>query len=509
MKRFFAYFLLCAATFGTLRAQPVRECEGLCLESAVLGREVRYSVILPAGYDASQRAYPVVWCFHGLGGDHATWIEYADLARVLARETTAGRIGPFIAVMPDGYDSYYADRCDGSFDYERMLLEELLPRIERDYRTDGRRAALGFSMGGFGAMSVALRHRDLFCAAAALSPSIRSDSQYLAEEQMGWDAQWGRIFGGVGCTGSARLTDYYRARSPYHLLERLDSADLRGFRLFIDTGDREQTLCRSNEELHRMLCARGIAHRWRVRAGGHDFAFWNESLREALPFLSEALAGRDWQPAEPSPAALSASVVPSGEIDVARFYLPRTGIDSDRRYAAVYVVGADPETERALAAQRDALLHSGALHPLVLCFLPADSLRERIDRIEAALPVRAESRMRGVVCFGAAAAGVLPLLAEGPFFSGAVLAEPTGICSDDEAAEAFAAALAGQDPWRYARLWLDVASESPRYAEPSRLHVALRERALEHEFRTRWADNGPIPACRAEWLRFLDERFHH
>lgn len=90
-----------------------------------------------------------------------------------------GKIQPFIMVIPDGYLSYYSDTYDGSSLYETFFIKELVPYIDNNYRTRkdiNGRSIIGFSMGGFGALSVSLRNRHLFGSVVALSPSIRTEN---------------------------------------------------------------------------------------------------------------------------------------------------------------------------------------------------------------------------------------------------------------------------------------------------------------------------------------------
>lgn len=95
-----------------------------------------------------------------------------------------GKIQPFIMVIPDGYLSYYSDTYDSSSLYETFFIKELVPYIDNNYRTRkdiNGRSIIGFSMGGFGALSVSLRNRHLFGSVVALSPSIRTEKQYIEE----------------------------------------------------------------------------------------------------------------------------------------------------------------------------------------------------------------------------------------------------------------------------------------------------------------------------------------
>lgn len=96
---------------------------------------------------------------------------YADLAK---REGS-GEIAPSLWVAVTHYRSWYADRKDGRFPYERFLLEELLPGLERRFPDFGgspeARSVAGLSMGGFGALNLAARSH-AFSRCAALSPAL-------------------------------------------------------------------------------------------------------------------------------------------------------------------------------------------------------------------------------------------------------------------------------------------------------------------------------------------------
>lgn len=96
---------------------------------------------------------------------------YADLA---AREASGG-LAPSLWVAPDNLMSWYADRKDGKLPYERFLMEELIPALERDHPAYGgseeARTVAGLSMGGFGALNLAARTK-AFSRCVALSPAL-------------------------------------------------------------------------------------------------------------------------------------------------------------------------------------------------------------------------------------------------------------------------------------------------------------------------------------------------
>ena len=168
--------LFAAAAIAAAATRPV-ELENCRLQSSVLGHDVAYSVVLPADADKGMH-YPVLYLLHGVGGDHSSWLEYADVAGMMQR----GEMPEMIVVMPDGYLSYYSDAADGSLPYETFFTTEFMQAIDSIHPTlPGRenRVISGFSMGGFGAMTLGLRNPDKFGTVISLSPSMRTDSCLL------------------------------------------------------------------------------------------------------------------------------------------------------------------------------------------------------------------------------------------------------------------------------------------------------------------------------------------
>lgn len=139
------------------------------IASEILGREWPCKVYLPGGYDSTASRYPVVYLLHGSGGDENEWDRiYPVLDSLIA----AGSIPPLIAVAPASGTSWWVD---GRERFESAFFSDLIPAIDRQYRTIIRRegrAVAGFSMGGYGALRYALAHSDMFAAATLLSPAL-------------------------------------------------------------------------------------------------------------------------------------------------------------------------------------------------------------------------------------------------------------------------------------------------------------------------------------------------
>jgi S-formylglutathione hydrolase FrmB len=72
-KLFFVLFLLFSVS---AMAQNGVVKESLAIESKLLGYPVKYSVYLPAGYESSQRSYPVLYLLHGYSDDETGWTQF-------------------------------------------------------------------------------------------------------------------------------------------------------------------------------------------------------------------------------------------------------------------------------------------------------------------------------------------------------------------------------------------------------------------------------------------------
>ncbi len=285
-----------------------------------LGVDKPYLVYLPAGYDAAtERRYPTIYMLHGLGGNQGNWIESGALDRA------ADGLGlQAIVVMPDGDASFYADWASGEdreacairgnpFNrgeqadaycvatpaYETYVVRDLIAHVDATYRTAATRASRGIgglSMGGFGALALAMRHRDTFAAAASHSGvdslfyagpfPYQRGQVVLLDDVKSWGRDMDpfgshvrRIFGG----DLARWRDH----DPVTLAQGLAPGDLA---LYLDCGtDDGFQLHNHAQYLHDVLLDRGIAHDWYLGPGRHDFGFWKSRIDDSLGFFARSL----------------------------------------------------------------------------------------------------------------------------------------------------------------------------------------------------------------------------
>ncbi len=132
--------------------------------SASAQQDVGYCIYLPPNYGHSQDRYPVIYNLHGNGGNEFHSFEDVQL---LHTGIIDRRVPPMIVVLPNGGKStFYKDSFDGKFPIETMLIRELIPHVDSNYRTIAARHGRcieGFSMGGRGATRLAMKYPQMFC----------------------------------------------------------------------------------------------------------------------------------------------------------------------------------------------------------------------------------------------------------------------------------------------------------------------------------------------------------
>lgn len=167
------------------------ELESRVLKNNPLGdpNRRRIPVYLPPGYaERTTRRYPVFYVLAGFGGfgesliQRSAWSE--SLPERLDRLIHAGQMRPAIVVMPDCFTRYGGSQYRNSSAtgrYEDHLVRELLPHVDRRYRSNGRRAVLGKSSGGYGALVLGMRHPEVFHALACHSGDMYFEYCYLPD----------------------------------------------------------------------------------------------------------------------------------------------------------------------------------------------------------------------------------------------------------------------------------------------------------------------------------------
>ena len=254
------------SAFYDVQDVPHGEIRTLLYMSRSNGVTRELTVYVPPGYEqARNRRYPVLYLLHGFANDHHSWHRYGRANDILDNLLAQRKIDPFLVVMPLGYGGAYINgdgtgiapngdvRGDAML-YERDLLEDIIPMIERNYRTipdRKHRAIVGFSMGGGQAGRVGLRHLETFSQVGIMSAGMA---------------------GGSDTEPMATL-----AANPAKANKLIDL-------LWIACG-KEDAALKGARTLHQALEQAGIEHTYLETEGAHHWRVWRRYLRDLAPLL--------------------------------------------------------------------------------------------------------------------------------------------------------------------------------------------------------------------------------
>ncbi|MEJ7646584.1 MAG: alpha/beta hydrolase-fold protein [Chryseolinea sp.] len=286
MKHLIIFALIFFTTHATAQQGFLKE--SLSVKSAVLGKDVKYSIYLPADYERSNRIYPVLYLLHGYSDDHTGWTQFGEAHLIADKVIGEGGAAPMIIVMPDAGVSWYINNHNGTVKWEDFFIKEFIPHVDATYRTrpsKNYRAIAGLSMGGYGTMIMATKHAELFSAAAPLSAGIFTNDEIVDGEDEMWKVVLGDLYGGKELVGKKRLTEHYSKNSILSLVSSGNIETLKSVRYYIDCGDKD-FLIKGNMALHSLMIDKKIDHEFRVREGSHNWTYWRTSLPEVMKFVS-------------------------------------------------------------------------------------------------------------------------------------------------------------------------------------------------------------------------------
>ena len=255
---FLSLVAVCAAGF---RADTVK------VHSAVMDKDIPVIVLVPEA--AARATCPVVYLLHGHAGDYRFW---PSIRKDLGQ--TADAWG-FIFVCPDAGNSWYWDSpLKKDSQYETFMSRELVEWVDAHYPTRADRfgrAISGLSMGGHGALFLAMRHSDVFGSAGSMSgcPDIRvHPNNWGIEELLG------------NYANHSGLWDEMCVVNQIHRIHKGDLA------LIIDCGE-DDFMLEMNKDLHVRLLGAGIDPDFITRPGAHWFTYWQNALDYQLLFHSK------------------------------------------------------------------------------------------------------------------------------------------------------------------------------------------------------------------------------
>lgn len=245
----------------------------VAVHSASMHKEIPCVIVKPDSYSGNDRRYPVVYLLHGHSGSYASWIkgmpnikDDADLYQILL-------------VCPDGGNNswYFDSPIDSTRKYETHVSKEVVEFVDANYRTipdRNHRAITGLSMGGHGALYIALRHADTFGAAGSTSGGVDIrpfKNRWQIDQQIG---------------DTVRHEKNWETMTIVNMIDRYPAASLA---IIFDCGT-EDFFYAVNTSLHEKMLRLHLPHDYSERPGGHTVAYWKNSIDFQLLYFQKYFA---------------------------------------------------------------------------------------------------------------------------------------------------------------------------------------------------------------------------
>lgn len=226
-------------------------------------------VIRPASYGRVSHLMPVVYLLHGYSGKYSDWIKKAPFLGDIADKYK------LIIVCPDGHFSswYFDSPVDSSMRYETYIAKEVPAYIDSHYKVERSRyarAITGLSMGGHGALFIALRHPDIFGACGSMSGGVDLSAvtnRFDVPKRLG---------------DTVTHADNWKNYSVSNIVEKYNKKD--SLAIIIDCGT-DDFFYKINHDLHEKMLKLNIPHEYIERPGRHDWKFWTRSVIFHLQFF--------------------------------------------------------------------------------------------------------------------------------------------------------------------------------------------------------------------------------
>lgn len=237
---------------------PVGKLDSIRYESKTVGTTRKALVYTPPGY-SKKKKYPVLYLLHGIGGDEKEWLRGGSPQVILDNLYAGKKLEPMIVVMPNGRamkddravgNIFDKDKVEAFATFEKDLLTDLIPFIEKNYSTltdREHRAIAGLSMGGGQSLNFGLGNLTTFA--------------------------W------VGGFSSAPNT-----KKPEELVPNPEEAKKKLKLLWISCGDNDGLISFS-KRTHDYLYQNNVPHIYYVEPGVHDFKVWKNGLYMFSQFL--------------------------------------------------------------------------------------------------------------------------------------------------------------------------------------------------------------------------------
>lgn len=260
-------FLCAGLLLISIRANAAK-VDTVLTHSNSMHKDIKAVVICPEHYSKHNK-YPVMYLLHGFSGNYADWITKVPAISQLADQYH------FIIVCPDGnFASWYFDSpMNADWKYETYISGELIHYIDTHFATitnRNGRVITGLSMGGHGALFLAIRHQEVYGAAGSMSGCVDL-------------VPFAKSFGISQVLGDYESNPQrWKDNSVINMIENLSPGALS---IIFDCGYSDG-FYPSNLAMHQRMVEKKIPHDFIVRNGGHSWEYWGNSIVYQALFFS-------------------------------------------------------------------------------------------------------------------------------------------------------------------------------------------------------------------------------
>lgn len=272
MKKFLLSLTIAiAAAFTASAVNP--QGDTITIASQYIDPAMNVIVVKPADYDSpasASKRYPVVYLLHGYADDYKCWP-----TRTQPKLDSLATHWGMIFVCPDGRNSWYFDsKTNPKMQMESFITRDLVKYIDTNYRTKAdpsHRAITGLSMGGHGALWLAMRHSDIWANAGSTSGGVDFSR---------WPDSW-NINDALGNYRDNK--DLWEHSTVLSLVSTLTPGRLN---IIFDCGV-DDFFHQVNSDLHDALVKAKIPHDYISRPGAHTHDYWRNALLYQLQYFND------------------------------------------------------------------------------------------------------------------------------------------------------------------------------------------------------------------------------
>jgi len=261
------------ATTYSSNEVPHGTLEKVWYPSPTLGMDRQMYVYTPSGYRSGTERYPVLYLLHGAGGDEDAWTTLGKAPQIMDNLIAAGRAKPMIVVMTNGNPGQAAAPgagpvkvsaasqgagAMGQGKFEESLVKDVIPFIEKNYRTlpgKDNRAVSGLSMGGMQTMNLADKYPETFSWYGVMSMGMTDRSR------------------------AGQQTD------PELLKKNLENLRASQPKLYWIACGKDDFLYNAATTLRKFLDDNKFPYQYLETEGGHTWTNWRIYLSELTPLL--------------------------------------------------------------------------------------------------------------------------------------------------------------------------------------------------------------------------------